>query len=77
MCTETYRIQAGDPLSCRAEIHWTESLSRDEWSVRTETNTVMWADQEHFHIQADLEALENNDRLFNRSWTRKIRRQLV
>ena len=77
VCTETYRIQATDPLSCRAEIHWTECLARDTWSVRTETNTVMWADREHFHIQADLEGFENDDRLFNRSWTRKVERQLV
>ena len=77
VCTEAYRIQAGDPLSCRAEIHWAEHLARDDWSVRTETNTVMWADREHFHIQADLEAFENEERFFNHSWTRKVQRKLV
>ena len=34
---ETWTIHPDDPLSARGETHWTQTLSRTGWSVRTET----------------------------------------
>jgi hypothetical protein len=37
----------------------------------------MWADAEHFHIEAHLEAFDGEERVFSRDWQRKIPRDLV
>ena len=74
---ETYRIHREDPLSARAEIHWSERLQRDDWQVRTETKTQMWADRTHFFVHATLEAYEADARVFERTWDRQIARKLV
>ena len=74
---ETYRIHPDDPLSARAEAHWTQTLARDAWRVRTEVRSVMTADATHFHVHANLAAFEGDTRIFDRTWDRKIPRDLV
>ncbi len=74
---ETYRIQPDDPLSARAEIHWTETLGRGDWQVRTESRSVQWADLERFHIRAEIEAFEGEERVFAREWQRSVPRDLL
>ncbi|TGT03231.1 peptidase S15, partial [Mesorhizobium sp. M8A.F.Ca.ET.213.01.1.1] len=34
---EIWTIHPDDPLSATGTTHWTQTLSRNEWSVRTET----------------------------------------
>lgn len=75
--SEVYRIKPDDPLSAHAEIRWTEALSRDDWQVRIETRTEMWADRETFFIRAKLEAFEKEHRVFERNWDRNVRRDMV
>ncbi len=74
---ETYRILPDDPLSARVEIHWTETLRRDDWSVRTETFSAMTADREAFHITARLEAYEGEERVLKREWDERIPRDCL
>ncbi|MFQ5937862.1 MAG: CocE/NonD family hydrolase, partial [Acidiferrobacterales bacterium] len=74
---ETYRVHSDDPLSARANIHWTEILYRDDWRVRTETRTEMWADHENFVIRANLEAYEGKQQVFARGWHQKISRDMT
>ena len=74
---ETYTIKPHDPLSARMETHWTETLERGDWQVRTETWTVMWADAENFHIRAELEAYENGDRVHHKTWETSVPRDCV
>ena len=74
---ETYRILPDDPLSALAEARWTEVLSRGDWRVRTETRTVLWADQERFYIRAKLEAFEGEQRVFARQWDRSVERDML
>ncbi len=71
---EVYRIGDDDPLSARMEARWTDGMSREGWSVRTETTTVMTADLTHFRIQADLVAFEGETEVFRRSWDERIPR---
>ena len=73
----THRIRADDPLSARAETHWTETVSRGDWRVRCESRTTMWSDRDTFHIEATLEAFEGDERVFEREWTRSVRRDMV
>jgi putative CocE/NonD family hydrolase len=55
---ETWRIREGEPLSAQAETHWTMTLARDGWSVRTETFARMQADAASWHVEARIEAYE-------------------
>ena len=73
----THRIRGDDPLSARAETHWTETVSRGDWRVRCESRTMMWSDRDNFHIEASLEAFEGDERVFEREWTRSVRRDMV
>ncbi|MFQ5761174.1 MAG: CocE/NonD family hydrolase, partial [Acidiferrobacterales bacterium] len=77
IASEVYRIKPDNPLSAHVEIHWTEALSRDDWQVRIETHTEMWANDETFFIRAKLEAFEEERRVFVRHWDRQIARDLV
>jgi hypothetical protein len=74
---ETYSIKPDDPLSAKAETHWTMTIGRDDWRVRTETYTTQWADRENFFIRAEMEAFEGETRVFHRAWDRKIPRDNV
>ena len=71
---EVYRIDPDDPLSARVEIHWTQTLDRDDWRVRTEARSEMWADGERFHIRATLDAFEGETRVFHKDWDESIPR---
>jgi hypothetical protein len=74
---ETYAIAADDPLSARAEMRWRTGLSRGDWRIRTETTTVQTATETAFLITTSLDAYEKDTRIFSRSWTLEIPRDLV
>ncbi len=74
---ETYSINTNDPLSCHAITHWTEEFERDQWNVRTETKTEMWADSNNFYIKAHMQAFEGTEKVFSREWERSVARKLV
>jgi putative CocE/NonD family hydrolase len=75
--TGTYRIRPDDPLSARIDIHWTQKLSRGDWSVRTETRTTMTATKTEFLLVAALDAYEGETRVYSRNWDRRVPRDLV
>jgi hypothetical protein len=52
-------------------------LSRNEWSVRTETFTAIRSDRENFHLTARVEAYEGEKLLFERDFEEKIRRDHI
>ena len=74
---ETYRIHPDEPNSCRADIHWTQTLARDEWQVRTETRTTLKSDPDNFYIDAKLDAFESAREVFSETWRRTVKRDLV
>ena len=74
---ETYTILPHDPLSARAECHWSEERSRGDWKVRTETYSAMTASKTHWHVTGRLEAYEGEVKILTRQWDRKIKRRLV
>lgn len=71
---ERWDIHPDDPLSARGEAHWTEELSRGNWSVRTEARCKMWSDRDHFHLWAGIEAYEGEIRIHAREVTHKVPR---
>jgi hypothetical protein len=74
---ENYRIHPDDPLSARAECHWTEERARGDWKVRTETWSAMTASKTHFHVTGRLEAFEGDKQILTRTWDKKIKRRMV
>ena len=74
---ETYRIAADAPQSARCRTHWTEVLARDGWRARTESVIEQSVDAEYFYVDAELEAFENEEKVFSRRWRERIRRDLL
>ena len=74
VCRETYRIDPDAPLTARVDIHWTQTLHRDDWSVRTEAFSAMTADAETFYITGRLEAYEGDQLVFARDWSESVAR---
>jgi uncharacterized protein len=74
---ETWRIHPEDPLSARGQAHWTQTLSRSGWNVRTEAFTSMWSDAELFHLTGRLEAYESGRLLFSKDFSQSIRRNFL
>jgi putative CocE/NonD family hydrolase len=75
METYTYRGEEYDSLS--GETVWQTSFRRGEWSVRTWTRTLLTSSADHFRIRAELDAWEDESRVFSKSWDTTIPRDMV
>ena len=71
---ERWSILPCDPLSARGECHWTDETERDGIRMRTEARCAMWADETTFHLEARLEAFENDSLVFETGKTSAIPR---
>ena len=74
---ERFQIHPDHPLSARYEGHHTHTLSREGWSVRTESKTRLTSDAHAFHLAANLEAFEGDVCVFSKSWSKSIPRRLL
>jgi hypothetical protein len=72
-----YRIRDEEPLSAKAQTHWTQRVGRGAWRTRTETRTTMTATAEAFRIHARLDAYEGEERVWSQNWHRTVKRDLV
>ncbi|MGB8983632.1 MAG: CocE/NonD family hydrolase [Anaerolineales bacterium] len=72
-----FSIVEGQPNSARVECTRQIEISRGDWQTRVETSSMMTSDPEHFHLTNILDAYEGQVRVFTKSWTRKIRREMV
>lgn len=71
---EYYSIDPDDPSSARMATHWTMTLARGAWSIRTESFASMTADATHFHLEAQLEAYEGDEQVHHKTFARSIPR---
>ena len=74
---EVWSIRDGDPLSARAETHWTETLARGGWQVRTETMSALTCDAQSFRIRARIEAYEGVRLVYERDHETTVPRVMV
>ena len=74
---ETWVIDPDDPLSARGDTHWTKTLSRGEWTVRTETFTSMRSDAKSFFLGGRIEAYEGAELVFERDFEEEIPRDFI
>ena len=74
---ERYSWVADDVGSVRGETSWTMGFARDGWEVHTVSRTVLSSTADEFQLHAQLDAYENAQRVFERSWRLRIPRDHV
>jgi putative CocE/NonD family hydrolase len=74
---EKWTIQPDDPLSARGETHWTDVMSRNGFSLRTETRSRMHSDAKNFYLEARIEAYEGKELVFERDFREEIPRDHI
>ena len=69
-----YHVEENDPLSAVAELSNTQTLSRDGWQVRVETQLRMSCTRDNFLLQGSLRAFDGAKEVYHRDWDRSIPR---
>ncbi len=78
--TERWTIHPDDPLSAQVDIHWYQSLARDDvagqpWHVNTEAQVTMTATADGLRMRARLTASEGTHEVFARDWDETVPRR--
>ncbi|MGM0583419.1 MAG: CocE/NonD family hydrolase [Pseudomonadota bacterium] len=71
---ERYGARPGDFTSVVGETEWIRTLSRGSWRIRTRTRIRLTSDAGHFHIAAELDAYEGENRVKSLTWTESVPR---
>ncbi|WP_274426016.1 CocE/NonD family hydrolase [Chelativorans sp. YIM 93263] len=75
---ECYRACGNDFDSVAGETVWDRSIARgDDWRISTRTRTRLTSSATEFHITGDIDAYENDRRVFCRTWQISVPRNLV
>jgi uncharacterized protein len=72
-----HRILENDPLAARSEVRQSTTLRRGGWAVRIESRTRLTSSAGQFHFSGRLDAYENDQCAFSRTWDEAIPRRLV
>jgi hypothetical protein len=72
-----YRVEDNDPLSAVAELRNTQTVSRNEWQIRIDTQLRLSATSNAFVLQASLRAWEGTNEICHREWDRAIPRDFL
>ena len=71
---EWYSTQYDDFTSARGETYTERSFKREDWDVEIYTRSVLSCDESNFFIHAQLDAYEEDYRVFSKNWKRVIPR---
>jgi putative CocE/NonD family hydrolase len=75
--TLQYRVHPDDPTTARVESdHDILHRHAQDWDTRIRTHCAVACTETEFIVEADLDAFEGDRRLFSRSWTQRIPRDL-
>ena len=74
---QIYSIHPDDPLSARHEARWRFEFRRGDWSVRIDSESVMTADADAFHLARKVTAREGDTVAIARSWEEDVPRGLL
>jgi hypothetical protein len=72
-----YHVEENDPLSAVAELRNTQTLSRDDWQIRVETQMRLSSTPDTFLLQGSLRAFEGNKEVCHRDWDHSIPRDFL
>ncbi|MER8792465.1 hypothetical protein NKH71_32440 [Mesorhizobium sp. M0983] len=73
----TYSVAQNDPTTARTEISQRYELGRGTWQTAVQARTVLTCTQSTFQLQIDFDAFEGEKRVFCKSWSQEIARDLV
>jgi predicted type IV restriction endonuclease len=71
---EKFSIHPDDPLCASGEVHWTQTLKRNKWNIRTEIYNSLTSDKQNFYMLAKVEAYEDEKLIFEKDFNEKISR---
>jgi hypothetical protein len=72
-----FYVEEEDPLSAVAELRRTQTMSRDAWQIRTETQMRLSCTRHAFLLQGSLRTWEGASELCHRDWDRSIARDFL
>ena len=72
-----YHVEENDPLSAFAELRHSQTLSRNEWQIRVETQLRMSCTGNAFLLQGSLRAWEGANEVCHRDWERSVPRDFM
>lgn len=72
---ERWSVHPDDPLSARADLHWTQLHRRGDRHLTTAVHVAMTCTAEAFRMQATLVACENGIEVIRRDWDDRVARQ--
>ena len=72
-----FHIEEDDPLSAVAELRRTQTMSRDDWQIRIETQMRLSCTRNAFLLQGGLRAWEGTNEVCRREWDRSIPRDFL
>jgi hypothetical protein len=72
-----FRIGEEDPEMAQAEVIQKTWFRRGAWKTRVETRTHFSSNSDDFILEAELTAYEDDELFFTRTWTRRIKRNLI
>jgi putative CocE/NonD family hydrolase len=70
-------IEEDDPLSAVAEMRQTQTISRDAWRVRIETQMHLSCTRDAFLLRATMQAWEGDLEMCRREWDASVPRDLI
>ena len=70
-------LEGDDPLNATVEMRQTQSISRDAWRTRIETQMRMSCTSDDFVLSATLQAWEGDVQVCNRNWNYRIPRDFA
>lgn len=74
---ERYSYRNNNYDTVRGEVESVRTFERDDWFVKTITQTVLTSTRTHFMIRATLDAYHDDVRVFSKSWDEEIKRDLL
>jgi putative CocE/NonD family hydrolase len=72
-----FHIRENDPLSAEAVWHWSTTLHRQGWDIEIKTTTRLRASADEFLVDTDVDAREDGETVFARTWCKRIPRDGV
>ena len=72
-----FRIAEADPDKAQAEVIQKTWFRRSGWRTRVETRTRLSSNPDHFLLEAELAAYEDDEIFFSRAWSNRVKRKLL
>jgi hypothetical protein len=72
-----FHVDEEDPLGAVAELRRTQTMARDAWQIRIETQMRLSCARDVFLLQGSLRAWEGVKEVCRREWDRSIPRDFI